>query len=131
MLDGPVYPSGPNDSNTAVVVVYGEEAAAYPIGLVSERGVINDFVGRLAVAIVANSDGLWIVFSRLVDGSIVDLSLSGDFLVDHTTGSKWEAVTGLGVNGQLAGYRLERLSASTVFSDDFRTFWPNGRMAGG
>lgn len=130
VLDGPVYPSGPNDSNTAVVLAYGDEVAAYPIELVLERGVINDVVGGLAVAVVADSDGLWTVFSRLVDGSIVDLSLRGDVLVDKATDSEWETVTGFGVNGEFAGSRLKRLPASTVFPDDFQTFWPDGRMVG-
>jgi len=128
VLDGPVYASGPNDSEFAVVVEISDQAVAYPIGLISERGVVNDVVGNVPVAVVADLDGLWAVFSRSVDGSIIDLALDGDTLVDESSGSEWEAFTGLSRD---RNSHLVPIPASTVFPKDFPTFWPEGRLFSG
>ena len=127
VLDGPVLPSGPNDSNVLVVVFGGEAVAGYPLQTVQRVLLINDSVGGMALSIVATPDGLWNVFAREMGSDVVELTLRGDRLTAES--GEWDAVTGRNLDGQATD--LIRLPAVTAFVDDFHTFWPDGRVREG
>jgi hypothetical protein len=113
-----------------LVVDLGAETAAYRSIDLQRLGVINDVVAGVEIALVSDpgNDQRWSVFSRRLDVGAVELELVGDRLQDVETGTTWDPVRGLAINGSLAGEVLAILPGFTAFPADFDTFWPEGRL---
>jgi hypothetical protein len=129
-LDVPAGLSGFDLEELVIVVELGSEAVAYPVPELQRRGVINDVVAGLEIAVVSDPDDpqRWSVLSRRLDGEIVELVVRDGLLLDVGTGSVWDPVRGLGRQGPLADEVLDSLPGFTSFPDDFGTFWPDGRI---
>jgi len=114
----------------AIVVDFGQEAVAYEISDLQEVGVVNDIVAgvEIAVAIDPKDAALWAVFSRRLDGSIAELELTSEGLVDSVSGTVFDSFLGVGRSGPLARQVLNKLPGYTSFSEDFLTFFPDGRI---
>ncbi len=52
----------------------------------------------------------------------------GDRIIDRETGTTWDPVRGVAVDGPLRGEVLDLLPGFTAFPRDYRTFWPGGRI---
>ncbi len=119
------------DTKELVVGVALEGAAkAYPFSYLSQELVVNDQVGGRPVVVVfdpASETGA--VFSREIDGKVLDLKLEtagglGDaLLVDKQTGATWVAFTGVGLEGSLAGSRLQRIPSTSSFWFGWKDFY--------
>lgn len=129
-LDAPAGNSGFSLQQMYIVVDFGAEAAAYPVPLLQEAGVINDVVAGVEIAVVSEpgDPDRWAVFSRRLDNEVVTLEMRNFALVDVRTGTTWNPVRGIGTAGSLAGDMLNLLPAFTSFPGDFDTFWPDGRV---
>ena len=129
-FDAPARNSGFDLAELSIVVEFGEAAVAYPVHELWERGVINDVVAGLEIAVVSDPTDpeRWAVFSRRLDEEVVELSVLGDTIVDVRTGTEWDPVRGVARNGELSGDVLNLLPAITSFPGDFATFWPEGRV---
>lgn len=114
----------------SIVVVFGDDSAAYPVREIGN--VMNDRVSGIPIAVVVettNGDS-WTVFSRtLDDDTIVELTLTdtGD-LLDTVTGTTFHVSRGTGISGPLADQTLDQLPGFTSFADDYFTFYPDGRI---
>lgn len=117
-------------SDMAIVVDLGTDSAAYEVNSLRRVGVINDVVAdvEVAIAIDPNDDQRWAVFSRRLDGEVVDLDVTDAGLVDRDTGTVFDPFTGVGREGPLAEQSLDRLAAFTSFPEDYFTFFPDGRI---
>jgi len=115
-----------------LVVDFGVEAVAYPADDLQARGVINDVVAGVEIAVVADpaDPQRWKVFSRRLDDQVVTLERSGDRVIDRETGTEWDPTRGIARSGPLAGEILDTLPALTSFPSDYDTFWPDGRVWG-
>ncbi len=122
--------SGFTLSSMAIVVDFGTDAVAFPVGALRAEGPANDVVAGLAVAVVFDptDDERWTVFSRRLDGRVLWLEAVGDDIRDVETGTVWDPVRGRGLSGPLAGEFLDILPAFTAFPWDYLTFWPDGRF---
>ncbi len=129
-LDVPGWATGFHLEQMAVVVDLGTEAAAYEIPSVRAVGVVNDVVGGIEIAVVIDPEdpARWVVFSRRLDGSIAELHLTPEGLVDSVSGTVFDPFLGVGRSGPLADQVLDKLPGYTSFPEDFRTFFPNGRI---
>jgi hypothetical protein len=127
-LDAPGGRTGFDLSQMYLVVDFTKEASAYPVTDVRQRGVVNDVVAGLEIAVVVDprADQRWAVFSRRLDDRTVTLAVDGDVLVDEETGSTWDPLAGVGLSGELEGEILDRMPAITSFPGDYHTFWPEG-----
>jgi hypothetical protein len=114
----------------SVVVDRGTGAASYSIPALRAVGVVNDVVGGLEVAVVIDptDDMRWAVFSRSLDGAIVELSVEDGEVVDVITGTSFDPFTGRGLTGPLAGQTLDRIPGFTAFPSDYETFFPDGTI---
>ena len=113
-----------------LAVVLGETNKAYPFSLISEERAVNDEVAGQPIVVFwgdestasALSDpeiaegravGTGAAYSRTVDGQLLTFRPAGeDLFEDNETGTTW-TLLGKGVDGPLAGERLEPVIADT------------------
>ena len=130
-LDVAAGDSGFDLARMAIMLDLAGEAVAYRYPDLLDAGVVNDVVAGLEVAIVVDpaDPNRWETFARrLADDTVLTLAIEDGRLVDQETGTIWDPVSGLGMEGQLVGETLGVLPGFTVFPDDFDTFWPDGRF---
>ena len=113
-----------------VGVEQGGEAVAYPFGVLNEIPVVNDQVGDQPVLVVFNADtGTGVVFDRQVNGQTLTFSLAeGRTLTDEETGTLWDGLTGLALEGPLAGETLTRLKSTASFWFGWKDWYPDTRV---
>ncbi len=142
--------SGPLDrrlgsTERVVSVVIGDEAAAYPFGVLEVEKVVNDEVGGSPVAIFfkkgtksaldkfrireSRDVGAGVAFSRDLNGEVLTFKARGDTVVDDQTGTEWD-IAGKGVKGPLAGEQLETLVHANHFWFAWAIFRPDTRIFG-
>jgi hypothetical protein len=130
-MDVPARDSGFDLDEMAIMLDLAGDAAAYRYRDLLEAGVVNDVVADLEIAVVIDpaDPNRWETFARrLADDRVLTLAIENGQLVDQETGTVWDPVRGLGVEGPLAGASLGILPGFTVFPRDFDTFWPEGRF---
>ena len=99
-----------------LTVEVGEEATAFPLGLIGD-GAVNSRVGAESVVVFALSDSrAAAAFSPVVDGQALTFDYQGDIqkFVDRETGSVWDSA-GRATSGPLAGAQLEWLNTRRAF----------------
>ena len=127
-------------------------AHCYPHRALIERPLINDEINGEPVLIAQERiSATAFAFSRVVDGQT--LTFTGDsrnqrrpelepgeidisrrisyepwFLTDSQTGSRWRAISGECVSGQLKGKRLEMLNGQSGFWFAWSRFYPTGKV---
>jgi hypothetical protein len=128
-LDVAGWATGFDLADMSIVVDRGTEAASYLIPALRERGVVNDVVGgwEIAVVIDPDDDQRWAVFSRRIDGGVVELEVRNGELVDIGSGTVFDPFIGRGVSGPLADQTLDRVPGFTAFRTDYVTFFPSGK----
>ena len=111
-----------------LVIDLAGETVAYRATDVQEVGVINDVVGGAPLALIADPTDKqrWAVFSRQLDDRVIELIQDGETIRDVETGTSWDPVRGIALEGELAGEVMATLPGFTSFPGDFDTFWPEG-----
>lgn len=129
-LDAPGGRSGFDLADMAIVVDLAGDAAAYPVEDLRELGPANDIVGGVPIAVVVDpgDDTRWAVFSRQLDDRTVVLEIADGALRDEETGTVWDPVRGIGLEGPLAGEVLDLLPGVPAFPKDVNSFWPGARF---
>lgn len=117
-------PLGPRE--LVVGVVIGGEARAYPHSALESSRVILDDLHGTPLAVLKASDGHSVrVFSRAVNGTVVELlertDGNGGRYIDSVTGSEFD-FSGAGVTGPLAGQRLQRVPHVSDYWFDWRRY---------
>ena len=106
------------------------DSAAFRFPHVVQRGVVNDSVGGVPVAVFARHDRVIRVYARRVGDRIVDLQASAGRLVDLSSGTAWNAVTGQGMYGPLADEPLATVAWVSSYDWAWVDFYPNSRIVG-
>jgi hypothetical protein len=108
-------------------VVAGEETVAYPVPAIG--GLLEDSVGGTPVLLVRlPADGGVRAFDRQVGGRALSFERTGDGLVSGDE-TRWDAL-GKGLEGPLAGERLERLDTHGMYWFALRRRHPNTAVYG-
>jgi hypothetical protein len=113
-------------------VDHNDEAVAYPYSVLNEEPVVNDAVGGTPVLVVFNSDtGTGVVFDRIVEEVELFFEIAeGLILVDVETGSSWDGLTGVAIDGPLSGKELTRIKSTASFWFGWKDFYPDTRVYG-
>ncbi len=107
----------------------GQKAYAYQTLVLS--GPINDVFEETPLIVTLNEDaGSATVYDRRIDGQILTFDDTDDqrYLEDAETGSKWEKISGLGVEGPLAGNRLDPVRFVASFWFAWTDFFPDTEL---
>ena len=136
-LDAPGTATGFDLANLLIVVDIDGEVRGYPVTKLREQGVVNETVGGLPIAVISDpaNQNRQVVYARQAGSSTVELAADGERLVDTATGSTFDPVTGLGLDGPLATQMLTRIPSITVEpgfgpgrTPKFTTLWPEGTV---
>jgi len=104
-------------------VTVGNASRAYPAETVSERGVVNDEVGGLPIAVVEDpEDGSVRIFVRERDDETLRFSATDGQLVDQQ-GHRW-SFAGEALDGPREGTRLEEIPTHGVYWFAWSSFHP-------
>ena len=109
-------------------------ARAYPFSALRRERVVNDSFGDLPVLIFFDAaSNTAVAFERRVEGRTLTFQLQGDgkgqpILTDVETGTRWQALTGRAIAGQLEGATLQRLPASYSFWFAWTDFHPDTEL---
>lgn len=118
----------------SIVIELGTASASFPVADIREAIVINAEVGGEPVAVVVEPEtDNWAVFSREVDGRVVDLTvdrgvggLEAAALGEVGGGGRWDIASGL--RERSPGESLPLLPGFTAFQRDYWTFFPDGQV---
>ena len=110
-------------------------ARAYPLAILTWHEIANDTLGGVPVSVtfcpLCNSA---VAFDRRVGDVTLDFGVSGNLrhsdlvMWDRQTESWWQQLTGEGIVGAYAGYRLDLLSAQIVSWGDFKAAFPDAEV---
>ena len=108
------------------------DARAYPLAILTWHEIANDTLAGVPVSVtfcpLCNSA---VVFDRRIGGATLDFGVSGNLrnsdlvMWDRQTESWWQQLTGEGIVGVYAGYRLDFLPAQIVSWGDFKDAFPD------
>ena len=118
----------------------GEQVAkVYPFADLNRAGVVNDrFAGRDVVVTYCEGAGTGVVFDRVLKGETLEFELVTSknakgaaacrFMKDRKTGSRWQRLTGLAVDGPMKGARLNQLSTTLAFWFGWKDYFPKSEI---
>lgn len=133
-----VYPdaSDPDKNPWAAVarVKIGNKVIAYPFSRMRNPNVLNEDFNRANLLLfydVGSSTAL--AFNRNLDGKTYSFrhdsgSGAATVLVDDQTGSKWRAFTGIAIEGDLKGKRLDPINTLPVYWRNWNNHYPGARV---
>jgi len=122
-----------SDVSPVIALSVGDEAKAYPLGILTRHEIANDEIDGMPVAVtfcpLCNAG---IVFNREVDGQVLRFGVSGNLrnsdlvMWDDKTLSWWQQFTGQAIVGEMTGTQLEMIPAQMVAWKDFKAAHPDG-----
>ncbi|MBI4788830.1 MAG: DUF3179 domain-containing protein [Chloroflexi bacterium] len=145
LYQGPATPSKLRPVDRVVTLALGDRAMAYPYPVLAEKRVVNDTVAGQAIvvfwkggtasaldtrAMAAGRDiGTTGVFSRNANGRTLTFVADGDKIRDSETGTQWD-ILGYGIQGPLAGRRLQPIVHGDYFWFAWAAFRPDSQVYG-
>ncbi len=115
-----------------VGVEYQDEAVAFPFSVLNSEPVVNHVIGDIAILVVFNvKTGTGIVFNRNLDRQILTFEVVESLtLKDQETGSIWDGLNGVAIDGPLKGHELERTKSTSSFWFGWKDFYPDTELYG-
>ena len=120
------------DVQPVVALEINDVARAYPLAILTWHEIANDTLGGVPVSVtfcpLCNSA---VAFDRRVGEAVLDFGVSGNLrnsdlvMWDRQTESWWQQLTGEGIVGVYAGYKLDLLPAQIVSWGDFKASFPD------
>jgi hypothetical protein len=104
------------------------KARAYSFQRLEAEPLVNDrFQGRPVLIVFDAASETGVAYDRSLDGRVLTFRLDdgrGATMVDRETGTRWTAITGEAVEGELAGARLERVPSHYSFWFAWKDYYP-------
>jgi hypothetical protein len=110
----------------------GEDAVAYPFGVLNSEPVVNDQIGDLPVLVVFDVEAAaGIVYNRTIANQLLTFRQGErETLVDNETGTIWNANSGEAISGDFIGQTLTRVKSTHVFWFGWNDWFPQSRIYG-
>ena len=118
----------------------GEQVSkVYPFADLNRAGVVNDrFAERDVLVTYCEGAGTGVVFDRVLKGKTLEFELIASegakgaaacrFMKDKKTGSRWQRLTGMAVDGPMKGVRLNQLSTTLAFWFGWKDYFPKSEI---
>lgn len=91
-------------------LVLGKKTFAWTYGLLNEKAILNsDCDGRSVLAGIDRKSGTAVLFDRKLEGKVLTFQWTDGRLVDDSTKSTWDLLTGIATAGDLKDQRLQQL----------------------
>ncbi|VAW34334.1 hypothetical protein MNBD_CHLOROFLEXI01-2965 [hydrothermal vent metagenome] len=106
---------------------------AYPFRTLNDEPVVNDTVGDEAVLVTFDAEtAVSTAFSREVDGQTLTFTATDTPFViqDNETDTTWDALTGVALEGSLAGSQLTRYKSTGSFWFGWKDIHPDTLLYG-
>jgi hypothetical protein len=116
-----------------VGVHLGDQAVAYPFSVLNDEPVVNDQVDDTPLLVFFNTEtGAAVVFSRrLADNRVLSFSVKDALtLEDAESGSTWDGMSGLAVDGPLGGTQLKPVKHTNSFWFGWKDWFPDTELYG-
>ena len=106
-------------------VALGDHARSYPFPILAEEVVVNDAVGPFPIVLHTSPESSNVqVFVRQAQGQVLTFVPEGTRMRDRETGSLWDPIRGLAVEGPLRGQGLQRVPGNSSADWAWRDFYP-------
>ncbi len=115
------------DGDFVIGVEISGEAFAYYYEDVEAAGLIEVEIGELPVLIWAEKEN-YQVYLRKVQEQTLTFTNQGGVYIDDQTGSKWDIVHGIAVDGPLTGETLKPLPSLTSYDWAWKDFYPQSEI---
>ena len=122
-----------NTKEFVVGVELEDVTVAYPFSVLNAEPIVNDIVkGSDLLVVFDQNRATAVVYDRVVDGQTLTFKQTSQemILIDEETGSTWDGISGVAVDGSLVGTQLERLKSSAVFWFGWVDFHPETLVYG-
>jgi Protein of unknown function (DUF3179) len=103
-------------------LVLNEKTKAYPFSVLSRQPVVNDSFQAVPLLVVFDAETTTgVIFRRSLDGKKISFKQAigsekkGLFVVDDTTKSLWDGLSGRAIQGSLKGKKLEPVPMTPSF----------------
>ena len=103
-------------------LVINDKAKAYPFSVLSRQSVVNDTFQTTSLLVVFEAEiTTGVIFNRKIDGKTLSFKQikkpdsKGLMLADDATGSLWDGLTGISLQGSYKGRKLEALPMTPSF----------------
>ncbi len=115
-----------SSDNYVIGISIGDHARGYPFPLASRAGVINDTLGPFPILVLANIKTKAVqAYIRTVGDQDLEFILEEDILTDRQTGSTWDPIRGIAVDGPLRGQVLQKAPYMSSFDWAWYDFFPH------
>jgi hypothetical protein len=105
------------------------KARSWPFAHLARRRVVNDSFAGTPLLLMFDPERLSpTAFDRRQGGRELTFRLRGTELIDETTGSVWDPVTGQALHGPLEGQRLSPVSGTIATAPTWLVFHPDGEV---
>jgi hypothetical protein len=114
-------------------VELADAVVAYPFSTLNEQPVVNDQVGDETVLVWFDAEtAVSVAYSRVVDGQTLTFAATDrpHIIQDNETGTAWDAISGIALDGPLAGSQLIRLKSTTSFWFGWKDIHPDTLLFG-
>jgi hypothetical protein len=108
-------------------LILADQAKAYRFEDVARERVINDQFGPYPVVLWASDDNFH-AYLRTVGDEVLTFRSEGDHLVDVETGTTWDVVRGLALEGPLEGEALQPVPSTTSYDWAWFDFYPDSEL---
>ena len=116
-------------------VFFEDRAVLVPFPQLQHSGVLSLELGETPVVLAyAREEGIAQAFVRTVGDEVLEFEVAagvGDFLMQEVeTGSSFDPITGVALDGAWQGERLQALLAHPILTERYRAFYPDGVVLG-
>ena len=102
-----------------------DHAGAFYLDEVRADGVVNEFVGGMPILVYVGPEWRIRVFNREAGGHTLTFTFADGRMLDRETGSIWDPVWGIAIEGELMGSALSEVPFLSVYDWSWRDFHPN------
>ncbi len=103
----------------------GEIQKGWRFRSLRKESILNEQLGQKQVLVAFEPDSeTATAFDRSLDGEVLQFARKGGHLIDETTNSRWDWISGRAIDGPLRGRQLQRIPSVVTLDEIWYRFFP-------